>query len=117
MASAAEERRIAVVFRADLDMPCGKAEVQFGHAVARLIAALPSGDDYLSGSELKLSMECNGVDDLEDIALKAAKRGVPFAIIVDAGRTVFDGPTTTCIGLGPMNKTDCNALTRNARMR
>lgn len=119
MTSATDELRIAVVFRADLEMPRGKAEVQFGHAVAMLLHSphpVPIAP-YMMGSQLKLSMEVDGLAELEAIAKKASERGVRYALVQDAGRTVFDVPTITCIGLGPMNKTDCNALTRKARMR
>lgn len=119
MSSRTDELRIAVVFRSGLDMPRGKSEVQFGHAVAMLIAGDYPGlvESYMAGSQLKLSMEVDGENGLLEIIGKAEKRHVPWVKVTDAGRTVFGVPTFTCIGLGPMNKTDCNALTRNARMR
>lgn len=118
MTSATDELRIAVIFRADLDMPRGKSEVQFGHAVAMLIApGGPSVLDYMEGSQLKLSMEVDELSDIEYIRRRAELRGVRYAVVEDAGRTVFGESTVTCIGIGPLNKTDCNALTRNARMR
>lgn len=119
MASATDELRIAVVFRADLDMPRGKSEVQFGHAVAALMIAADQDTvaAYMAGSQLKLSMEADDEAAIDAIQRRAALRGVPCVKVSDAGRTVFGEPTVTCIGLGPMNKTNCNALTRNARMR
>lgn len=119
MGSATDELRIAVIFRSDLDMPRGKSEVQFGHAVALLLGECDRELAwlYMSGSQLKLSMEVDGEAGLLEIIGKAEKRGVPWAKVTDAGRTVFGVPTFTCVGIGPMNKTDCNALTRNARMR
>ena len=120
MGSATDELRIAVVFRSDIDIPAGKAEVQFGHAVATLMFEhrdSPLVSSYMDDQQLKLSMQVDGLPQIEEIARKAAARGVPFAVVTDAGRTVFGQPTITCIGLGPMNKTDCNALTRKAGMR
>jgi len=117
--SATDELRIAVVYRADLEMPRGKSEVQFGHAVGKLLSCLSENDlaDYDDGSQMKLSLEVDNADELEAIMRRAAMRCVRAVKVVDAGRTVFGEPTMTCIGLGPMNKTDCNALTRNARLR
>lgn len=118
MTSATDELRIVVIYRSDLDMPRGKSEVQFGHAVAVLMR--PGGDlieRYMASTQLKLNLEVDTGDELMAIIRKATDRGVPWAVVEDAGRTVFSGPTFTCIGLGPMNKTDCNALTRKARMR
>ena len=113
-----EELRIAVVFRADLDIPRGKSEVQCGHVIAMLLYEQHDAcDDYMAGSQMKLSMEVPDTAALEKIARRAALRHIPCVKVVDAGRTVFDGPTFTCIAIGPMDKTDCNALTREARMR
>ena len=114
-----DELRMAVIFRADIDMPRGKAEDQFGHAVGRCLVAAPLDlvADYLAGAETKLSLEVAGLSDLERIADRARARGVVCALIQDAGRTVFAEPTITCLGLGPMGRTDSNALTRDATMR
>lgn len=119
MTSATDELRLAVIFRADLDMPRGKSEVQFGHAMWLLRTSYDGVVfvDYDRGSHLKLSMEVDNLHDLEKIVARAELRGVPCVTVTDAGRTVFKERTVTCIGLGPMNKTDCNALTRHARMR
>ena len=113
-----EELRIAVVFRAELDMPRGKSEVQFGHAIAMLLYHHHDACfHYMAGSQMKLSMEVPDAEALEKIARRAAARHIPCVKVVDAGRTVFGEPTFTCIAIGPMDKTDCNALTRDARMR
>lgn len=113
------DMRIAVIFRADLDMPRGKSEVQFGHGVAMLLGQADHDAAwwYLSGGQTKLSLEVDDEPALDAILRRAALRKVPAVKVTDAGRTVFGAPTVTCIALGPMTKTDCNALTRNARMR
>lgn len=114
-----DDLRIAVIFRADIDIPRGKAEVQFGHAVGRCVmdAQVDLVATYRANAETKLSLEVDSLADLERIAERARGRGVTCALIQDAGRTVFAEPTVTCLGLGPMGKTDCNALTRGTRMR
>lgn len=106
------------IARADLDMPRGKAEVQFGHAIAMLIRTdCDAFREYLDGPQTKLSLEVASEHELEKIERRAALRHVRCIRVVDAGRTVFNEPTFTCIALGPMNRTDCNALTRQATMR
>lgn len=123
MSATSDKLRIVVVFRADLPMMTPpKAEVQFGHAVAAVLRHAWKTDpalvdQYFEDNQPKLSMEVPSLADLEKIAAKAAKRGVPHFLVTDAAHTVFDAPTVTCIGLGPMTKTDGNALTRDARMR
>lgn len=115
--------RMIVVFRADLpEMTRAKGEVQFGHAICSCIAEAFEKDpdlvrQYLSENQTKLCMEVDNLEALKKIKKNAEKRGVIHALITDAAHTVFDHPTTTCIGLGPMSKTDGNSLTRDARMR
>lgn len=108
----ASDTRIAVVFRSDLEMPRGKSEVQFGHAVSPLITP-----EYMESSQMKLSLEVPGVIDLMGLVETAKRRGVPYYVVVDAGRTVFTEPTITCVGFGPMDKTDSNSITRGAKLR
>ena len=113
-----QEPRVAVIYRTDIDIPRGKGEVQFGHAVAMLIHSDPDAFiDYLDGLQLKLSLEVADEVVLTRILDRANARGIPAVRVVDAGRTVFGKPTLTCIGVGPMDKTDCNAITRGAKLR
>jgi peptidyl-tRNA hydrolase len=118
-----EKLRIIVVFRSDLpEMTRAKGEVQFGHAVASVMFSAmqvePSVvEQYMSENQIKLNMEVDGLEALLKIQEKATKRGVNHFVVTDAAHTVFEKPTITAIGLGPMSKTDGNALTRDARMR
>lgn len=116
------ELRLAVIFRADLpEMTRGKAEVQFGHAVLGCLLDGECDDElraaYLLHNQPKVSLEADGLASIEKIAARATARGVPHYVVTDAARTCFDAPTVTCIAVGPMTKTDSNAITRGARMR
>jgi PTH2 family peptidyl-tRNA hydrolase len=123
MSATADKLRIIIVFRADLPtMHNGKAEVQAGHAVDGTIEAADAADPtlmprYRADGRVKLSMEVDDLSALLKIKEKAENRGVPHFLVTDAGHTCFAEPTITCIGLGPLTKTDGNALTRGARMR
>lgn len=113
-------KRIIVVFRSDLpEMTRAKGEVQFGHAVAGVLheAGWAAFTEYVADNQPKICMEADSLDDLRAMQAKAAKRGVPSFMVTDAAHTVFAEPTTTCLGIGPMSKTDGNSITRGARMR
>lgn len=112
--------RIIVVYRADLpQMTRGKGEVQFGHAVAGVLHQTDPaiGARYMAEGQPKVSMEVDSLGELRLIEGRAQRRGVIAFLVEDAAHTVFDEPTITCIGLGPLSKTDGNAITRGARMR
>lgn len=117
------ELRMALVFRDDLDeMTRGKSEGQACHAgleagilLAREDPAL--ADAYLADGQPKSVVNARGLAGLEKCVAIARKRGLRVMVITDLGRTCFDGPTVTCALIGPMSKTDSNAVTRGTRMR
>lgn len=117
------ELQMVLVFRADLpEMLRGKSEIQAAHGAFEIGCRLsvtdkPLVDEYLSQVQLKINVEVDGEDGIFRIAQKAAARGVPYHVVTDAGRTVFERPTVTCMIAGPMTKTNSNALTRGTRMR
>lgn len=117
------ELRMALVFRADLDaMTRGKSEGQACHAgleAGVLLAreAPELADAYLADGQPKVVLETPDLAGLEKCVAKARSRGVRVTLITDLGRTCFDGETTTCALIGPMSKTDSNAVTRGTTMR
>lgn len=112
---------MVAIFRADLDLPPGKLAVQAGHAFLTAWRKAYAADadtalDYADDVQVKIVLLAPDLAALERIAAKAKQRGVPTAMITDAARTVLPEPTVTVLGLGPMSKTDCNALTRGLQM-
>lgn len=59
-----------------------------------------------SEKAFKVVLSCPNIDHLRALEESYSKTcGV--SIVVDAGITVFDGPTTVCIGIGPIRDEDC----------
>ncbi len=112
------ELRMVAIFRADLEMPVGKLAVQAGHAFLTAFRKAPPElqEAYDFCVQAKLALIAPDLVALNEIVRKATERNVPYALITDAGRTVFPEPTVTVLGLGPMTKTDSNALTRGLEM-
>jgi peptidyl-tRNA hydrolase len=117
------ELRMALVFRADLDaMTRGKSEGQACHAGFEAGVLLARSDPdladrYLADGQPKIVLEIPDIEGLHKVVAKAHKRGVSVLAITDLGRTCFDGPTMTCALIGPMSKTDSNAITRGTELR
>jgi len=124
----AEELRIYIVLRTDVDMPTGKTFVQVGHAVlatveaaraadpARVAAYLGAGaQDLLEEGQTKIVLRGKEKELLRAAAdLKAAC--IPHALIRDAGRTVFAEPTLTCLGIGPVRRSDLPRSVRRLQL-
>ena len=118
-----EVLKMVIVFRADLaEMTRAKSEIQAAHAAVALACNVAKHRPellrrYLESGQPKTNVEVDSLEELRAVAAKAAKRGVPFEIIEDAGKTIFEVPTITCVMMGPMSKTDSNSITRGLRMR
>lgn len=117
------ELRMTLIFRADLDaMTRGKSEGQAAHAgfEAGVLLAREDpdlADRYLADGQPKIVVETPDIEGLRKAIAKAHSRDVRVLAITDEGRTCFDGPTMTCALIGPMSKTNSNAITRGTKMR
>src|SRR5574343_1902420 len=109
-----EELRIYIIMRNDINIPVGKAFAQVGHAVLGTIAAARKKsnnrvDEYLGEGDFSLidqgqaKIALRGKEkDILRSAKELSSTDIPYALIMDAGRTVFAEPTYTCIGIGPV---------------
>jgi peptidyl-tRNA hydrolase, PTH2 family len=92
-----------IIVRADLKLPKGKAAAQAAHAAVE--AALRSGKDAVKRwrAEGMAKIVVRAADEQELLALNqmAKEAGIVTALITDAGRTVVEPGTRTCLGAGP----------------
>lgn len=120
-----------IVVRKDLNMRKGKMAAQVAHASMKSVLDRMSltGDDYwqtrslvtnntepmelwLSGLFAKVVVFCDDELALHDLICRAEEEGVACSIIIDAGRTEFDGvPTLTCAAFGPDEIKKVNNIT------
>jgi len=85
------------------------SENRFGPRLAESGAEGPAETYAFSGKATKVCLVVDTVDDLK--ALYEAYRPIcGVSLVTDAGLTCFDGPTTTCLGIGPIaeDKVDVN---------
>ena len=105
-----------IVVRRDLKMPKGKMAAQVSHASMACILNLFRDSDnnyhyetkedcgvsqWLNGSFTKVVLYCNSLEEILEVKKKADDAGLLTALIEDEGRTVFNEPTVTCLGIGP----------------
>lgn len=123
------ERRAkqVIVMRKDLGMRKGKMIAQGAHASLKVLlqaGALdaaaatytlpltPAMAAWLGGRFTKVCVSVDSEAALDAIVLAAHARGVPCALIVDAGQTEFHGvPTKTCCAVGPAWADEVDAVT------
>lgn len=108
-----------IVMRNDLNMRKGKMIAQGAHAalgcvigddisVERLanygagVISVPAlVRDWLAGGMKKICVRVESEEELLAIHAKAKERGIVSFLVTDAGHTEFNGPTNTCVAIGP----------------
>ena len=102
-----------IVVDAALGLPAGKLAAQAAHAaVAALIRAPgPAQRAWLESGMPKIVLSCPSAEALARIAAEADAAGLPTAMIRDAGRTVVESGTATCVGIGPAPAAEIDRIT------
>ncbi len=107
-----------ILVRKDLKLPKGKMAAQVAHAAldAALKADKKLMQEWLSvgGGKIVLSV----ADEKEMLHLfgRAKDAGLPASLITDAGHTVVEPGTRTCVGIGPAEGKRIDAITRHLKM-
>ncbi len=118
-----------IVMRKDLNMRKGKMIAQGAHAAMKVlldrkteqrepaatsmtIALTPAMAEWLGGRFTKVCVSVDSEAALDEVCRRAEEAGVPFAVIVDSGKTEFHGvPTKTCAAVGPAWSDEVDAIT------
>ena len=93
----------AIVARADLGMGEGKLAAQVAHAS---LSAYEDTDTktrraWKGGGQKKVVVKANSEGELFELADVAERKGLPNAIVRDAGHTQLDPGTVTALAVGP----------------
>lgn len=112
------EAKQTIVWRHDLNCRLGKKMAQAAHAslahFANTLRENCDEDGNVSGFKLskaqylwyignfrKIVLRVENEDQLLIIYEKAKELGLPTELIIDSGLTEWEGPTKTCISIGP----------------
>jgi PTH2 family peptidyl-tRNA hydrolase len=110
------EYKMVIVVRDDLKMSGGKLAAQVAHAAvtcaleAKAKKAKWFSEWYREGQR-KVVLKARDVEELRSLKDMAARAGLPFSLVSDAGLTELPPNTTTCLGIGPAPDTDLDPIT------
>ncbi len=107
-----------VVVRNDLKLPKGKLSVQVAHAsVECVLNSKKELLDFWKKEGMKKSvLKVDSRESLIKIFNIAKNKGFNAHIIKDAGKTVVEPGTMTCIGIGPHKEQEIDVITRDLKM-
>jgi peptidyl-tRNA hydrolase, PTH2 family len=102
-----------IVVNEALRLPRGKLAAQVAHAsiAAFLRASFESQERWLSEGMRKIVLSCESAQQLAALLAQATEMGIASELICDAGRTVVEPGTATCLGLGPAADCDLDKVT------
>ncbi len=102
-----------ILVRQDLKMPKGKLAAQVAHASVEGLLKSHKDDitKWRAEGMKKIVLKVSDKKELFQYKLKAEKAGLESAIIQDAGLTVFEKPTITCLVIGPDKEEKIDKIT------
>jgi PTH2 family peptidyl-tRNA hydrolase len=103
----------AIVARADLGLGEGKLAAQVAHASLSAVEDTPDRDrrEWKGSGQAKIVLQADGESQLFELADAAERRGLPNAIIRDAGHTEVESGTVTALAIGPGPEAEIDAVT------
>lgn len=73
--------------------------------------------EWIKSGQTKVCLKIDDEKELIDIVNKAKSAGLEAHMIVDAGRTEFDGvPTITCAAIGPNKSIEIDKFTKHLKL-
>ncbi|MBX3082180.1 MAG: peptidyl-tRNA hydrolase Pth2 [Anaerolineae bacterium] len=102
-----------IVVNEALQLPRGKLAAQVAHAAvaALLWAEEDELNRWLDEGMPKIVLRVGSEAELLEIHAKAKAKDLPTDLIRDAGRTVVEAGTLTCVGIGPADDEAINSVT------
>lgn len=122
--------RQAIIIRKDLKMRRGKEIAQGSHASSAFMSRRlreygyikmdelsPEIQQWLNGGVAKICLKVDSEDEIKKIFEGAKEAGLETHIIVDSGKTEFNGvPTITALSIGPNYKEDIDPFTKQLKL-
>jgi PTH2 family peptidyl-tRNA hydrolase len=73
--------------------------------------------EWITGAFAKVTLQVSSEEELRSIYQKAKNAGLEAHLIIDSGRTEFDGvPTATAVGIGPDEADKINEITGELKL-
>jgi PTH2 family peptidyl-tRNA hydrolase len=107
-----------ILVRQDLQLPKGKLAAQVSHASVECFdkTSREKREQWQSEGMKKVVLKVKDLEELQLYATKARMAKIISAVITDAGRTVVEPGTVTCLGIGPDEDEKIDAITGSLKM-
>ena len=111
-----DEIKQVIIVRSDIEMGKGKMAAQVAHAA--LMSYLEANrehkaiaDEWLRNGEKKIVLKIDDPDKMKRLFDAFKYKGIPCALVSDAGLTQLPPGTKTALGIGPWMSSEIDAFT------
>jgi PTH2 family peptidyl-tRNA hydrolase len=115
------ELKQVIVIRSDIEMGKGKMAAQAAHAA--LMSYLESqkidkkiSDKWIETGEKKIVLKGENLEMLKKLYEAFKYKGVPCALVSDAGLTELPPGTITALGIGPWSSEEIDKFTKTLKL-
>ena len=107
-----------IIVRHDLKLPKGKMAAQVAHASTEAVLRSHKDDitKWRTEGMKKVVLRVEDKNELLKYLNLAKDEGLVTSLITDAGRTVVEPGTVTCLGIGPDKEEKVDKVTGNLKM-
>ncbi len=111
-----DELKQVIIIRTDIEMGKGKMAAQVAHAsLMSYLEANKSNkevaEQWLRNGEKKIVLKIDDPDKMKRLFDAFKYKGVPCALVSDAGLTQLPPGTKTALGIGPWSSSEIDAFT------
>jgi len=112
------EYKQCIIVRDDLKLSKGKLAVQVAHAAvsAYEFASREVREAWKQAGQKKVVLRVPELSDLCELKETARKKGLPTALIMDAGLTEVPPGTITALAIGPADVVELDRITGNLKL-
>ncbi len=112
------EYKQVILVRVDLKLPKGKLGAQCSHASVEAVLRSEKRKvkKWRQVGQKKVVLKVADLRSLRKYNQIAKDNGLTTALITDGGRTVIAPGTVTCLGIGPDNEDNIDAVTGELKM-
>lgn len=110
--------KLVIIVRNDLKLTKGKMAAQAAHAAVDCVLNADKKilEEWLNDGAKKVVLKVADLKELLKYKELAAKAGLNYALITDAGHTQVPAGTTTVLGIGPDEEKRIDAVTEELKL-
>ncbi len=116
-----EEIKQVIVIRSDIEMSKGKTAAQAAHASLMSYFEAEKKDKevaeaWLKSGEKKIVLKIDNEGDMKRLYEAFKYKGIPCALVEDAGFTELPPGTKTALGIGPWRSSEIDQFTKSLKL-